>query len=51
MYNRRENLYNKRLRRRTEKNVKLRMIFFQIRKRFTLFRALIMIHLILIKVH
>ncbi len=35
MYNRRENLCNKRLRRRTEENIKLRMIFSQIRKRFT----------------
>ncbi len=51
MYNRRENLCNKRLRRRTEKNVKLRMIFSQIKKEFTLSRALRIIHLTLIKVY
>ncbi len=51
MYDRRENLCNKRLRRRTEENVRLRMIFSQVRKEFTISRALRMIHLTLIKVH
>ncbi len=51
MYDRRENLCNKRLRRRIKENVKLRMIFSQIKRKFTLFRALRMIHLILIRIH
>ncbi len=51
MYNRRENLCNKRLRRRIKKNIKLRMIFSQIKEKSTLFRALMMIHLTLIRVH
>ncbi len=51
MYDRRENLCNKRLKRRTEKNVRLRMIFSQIKKEFTLSRALRMIHLTLTRIH